>query len=54
MAGTAVIFLSVTLAHVILHLRVARTYWIPKRDGYIHTRTVATALKVMRPCVDNH
>ena len=39
MAGTAVTFLSVTLAHVILRLRVcsARNNWIPKRDGYIHT-----------------
>ena len=39
MAGTAVTFLSVTLAHVILRLRArsARNNWIPKRDGYIHT-----------------
>ena len=34
--GATVTFLSFTLAHVILRLRVARE-WISKRDGYIYT-----------------
>ena len=39
MAGTAVTFLSVTLAHVILRLRVAREIigFLSVTDTYIHT-----------------
>ena len=51
MAGTAVTFLSVTLAHVILRLRVAReNNWIPKRDGYIHIY-IQTISEMRRSCL---
>ena len=41
MAGTAVTFLSVTLAHVILRLRVAREIigFLSVTDTYIHSHT---------------
>ena len=50
MAGAAVTFLSVKLAHVILRLRVARenNNWIPKRDGYIHTYTYIQTISEIR------